>query len=133
MIKKWKAKIVSGRVVVTDRDLFNNYISTLPEDVVVTVNKVSGQRSINQCRYYFGVIIRLLSDHLGLSPEETHSMIGMKFLSHEFEVMGEKYLHIRSSTDLSTKSFEEYLSTVRAWASAELKLFLPLPNEVEIY
>ena len=33
---------------------------------------------------------------------------------------------------MTTAQMEEYLSNCRMWASIELNLYIPLPNEIEI-
>lgn len=91
-------------------------------------------RSNEQNRYYFGVIVDLLSKHTGFTREEMHEVLKHKFLRRTMWIPkkdGVKEMSIitHSTTDLTTKQFEEYTSEVRMWASADLGLFLPEPNE----
>ncbi len=37
--------------------------------------------------------------------------------------------YARSTTELDTKSFEEYMTQVREWASIEISCWIPEPNE----
>jgi hypothetical protein len=39
---------------------------------------------------------------------------------------------VRSTSDLSTIEFEEYCSKIRMWASKELGVYIPSPNEPDL-
>lgn len=91
-------------------------------------------RSNQQNRYYFGVCVYLLSEHLGYSREEVHEILKHKFLRQTLWIskkggVQEMSIITKSTTELTTKQFEEYLSEIRMWASAELGVCLPEPNE----
>lgn len=92
------------------------------------------QRSTPQNKYYWSVVVGLLSEHTGFTREEMHEVLKRKFLS-EIKMLPLKNKtwqeaeYSRSSTDLDTKSFEEFLCQVRVWASAELGVWIPSPNE----
>lgn len=92
-------------------------------------------RSGQQNRYYWGVVIELLSEHTGFDREEMHEVLKHKFLRktvwiHKKDGVEEQSVITKTTTSLTTKMFEEYLSQIRQWASADLGLFLPEPNEV---
>ena len=95
--------------------------------VEVIIRPERKQRSGEQNRYYHGVVVKILAEHCGYTPAEMHDALRVKFLS---EQSGE-LLKVRSTTDLTTKEFEEYAEQIRVWASAELGCFVPLPNEAE--
>lgn len=90
-------------------------------------------RSLPENRYYFGVIVQILSDELGYSREEVHEICKHLFLSEVIFLKtkdGFKEMRIpKSTTQLKTIEFEDYLSNIRQWASIELSIYLPLPNE----
>lgn len=99
-------------------------------EVDVTVEKHRNKRSLQQNSYYFGVVIKILSDELGYSRDEMHDVLKGKFLG-ELKKVGKTVIHYsRSTTSLNTQEFEDYLQQIREWASAELNVFIPLPNEV---
>jgi hypothetical protein len=97
------------------------------EAVIVTVQKYYGARSSAQNRYYFGVVVELISDHTGYRPDEVHDAIKMKFLIKPAEEG--KPTTLRSTSSLNTAQFEELMTQVREWASQEMGLFIPAPNE----
>lgn len=83
-------------------------------------------RSTPQNRYYFGVVIDILSNHIGFTPDEMHEILKHKFLRHK-EQKG--YVIPQSTTSLSTIEFENYLTQIREWAVIDLGVLIPEPNE----
>lgn len=98
-------------------------------DVVLTVKRPVKDRSNQQNKYYFKVVVGILSEMTGYSKEEMHDALREKFLSEMSDSHG--LTRIRSTTDLSTVEFESYLSNIRQWASVELDCFIPDPNSAE--
>jgi len=93
----------------------------------------SKTRSKNQNDYYFGVLVKFISEETGYTPEETHdilkSMFNYKRKTIETKEGFNEVLVVKSTTGLTTVEFEEYQSKIRQWASMSLGLFLPVPNE----
>lgn len=93
-------------------------------------------RSNNQNRYYWGIVIDLLSEHTGFDREETHEILKHKFLrktvwvTHNVDGVKEMNVITKSTTGLTTKQFEEFLSQIRMWSSHCLGVFIPEPNEI---
>ena len=96
--------------------------------------KETKMRSLPENRYYFGIIVKILSDELGNSPMEIHELCKQLFLGEIVFIKTQKGVReinvSKSTTELSTIEFEEYLSNIRQWASMELGIYLPLPNEL---
>lgn len=90
-------------------------------DSVVKKKKI---RSNNQNSYYWGVVIELISEHTGYTSEEAHDAMKHLFLID----YSTKLPRIRSTTELSTAEYEDYLSKIRMFASRELSLYIPDPN-----
>ena len=90
-------------------------------------------RSHDQNAYYWGVVLKLICDFTGDMPEDMHNALGIKFLK---KITKSGLETRRSTADLETMEFEEYLSQIRAWSSIPadqggLAVFIPLPNEVD--
>lgn len=94
--------------------------------VEVVVRKIKAKRSENQSRYYWGVVLELLSKELGYDQDEMHEILKYKFL--QSHAMGMPY--VKSTTKLSTGEFEDYLSKIKRWAAEFLHIVIPDPNEV---
>ena len=129
MTPKFKTKVINKELLITHP--IKEYISSLDGDVSVIVKKWRESRSDNQLRYYWGVVVKIISEETGYTKEEIHEVLKSKFLWDYVNFEGKEIMIIRSTSDLNTSSMEEYLSEVRQWASAELSLYIPLPNEVE--
>ena len=98
----------------------------------VDIKQYRKTRSGQQCRYYFGVICKTISDFTGCDPEEAHEYLATKFLPNgTYTIAGETLTRRKSTADLSTLDFEDYAERCRAWAAMELGLVIPLPNEFE--
>ena len=92
------------------------------------------ERSNPQNRYYWGIVVESLSDHTGYDREEVHEIIKRKFLTEHRIIRGKKGEVIQvevsnKTSNLDTKQFEDLMSRIRIWASRELSVFIPEPNE----
>ena len=95
----------------------------------LTVRQPKKQRSLNENSYYHAVIVKMLSEFTGYETKEMHEILKWKFLRYEDDRGIER---ARSTTDLSTVEAEDYYERIRRWASMDLHLFIPLPNECDI-
>ena len=60
--------------------------------------------------------------------DEMHDALKFKFLLIQQKPLPK----CRSTSDLSTGEMEQYHADIRAWASSELNIYIPLPHEAEI-
>ena len=123
--------IERGKLLIRNVKEFQQYIATLDGPVRITVRKESKDRSSIQNRYYWGVVVALISDYTGFFKHETHEVLKWMFLKDMQVFNGKIYEFSTSTTDLTTAEFEEYQSSIRTWASAELNLYIPKPNECD--
>jgi hypothetical protein len=98
--------------------------------VVVKLSRPVTRRSNQQNRYLWGCVYEVLSTETGHTAEEIHAILKHQFLPRKFITVG-KHEHelTKSTTELTTDEFNLYLERCRAWASAELGIRIPLPNE----
>ena len=130
---KFHGKIEGHRFRPSEPRAFLTHVKSLSgEDVTVTVNKYRAykQRSNDQNRYYWGVVIKLLRDETGHSPEELHEILKLKFLLKTYQLKGKQFPGVVSTADLSTMEFEDLMAKIRSWASLDLGIYIPAPNEV---
>jgi hypothetical protein len=125
--------VSAGKLALSNRPRFQCELNALDgQEVRLTIERKPAQRkgrSNNQNRYYRGVVCQIIGDALGYTQDEAHDIFRAKFLSEEVEREGFKFIVLRTTTRLSTIEFEEYLGKVREWASIELGIYIPLPNE----
>ncbi len=138
MLPVIKARIENGRILWKDTLTISKIFSTYNnKDVVVVIQPEKQRRSLKQNSYYHAVVVKLIADKLGYSEKETNEILKSLFLTVEYEVKlsSKKTITIKTSKstkELSTAGMEDFLSRVRQWASEEIDLFIPLPNEVII-
>lgn len=127
MTPRFLASIENGKFIYQNPDLLADRIKKLNgSEVWITIAKKTKGRSNNQNRYYWGVVILILSKELGYLGEEIHDTLKAKFLTDK----SQKIPLVKSTGSLSTAEFESYLSKIRMWASSELNIYIPEPNEV---
>jgi|SRR5688572_24285161 len=93
---------------------------------VVEIHRAASKRSLNQNRYYWGVIIDLFAQNTGYTKDEAHQELAGMFLKYESH--GKPF--VRSTTSLTTLEFEQYADKCRQWMGEMLGIHVPLPNEV---
>ena len=99
-------------------------IKTAKEGYECIIRKIKKQRSLNQNSYYWGIVIKIMSQELGYTDNEMHQVFASEFLMY----INRDRKFIKSTTELSTIEFENYLENCRRLAS-EQGIFIPLPNE----
>ena len=100
----------------------------------VEVRRQQKTRSSEENRYYWGVVLKMLSENIGeYTKDEWHGFMNSRFLKQVVNVGGKVNLdYVTSSAIISTKEFEEYLEEIRRWAATTFGLDIPEPNEVEL-
>lgn len=127
IVPKFLGTIEARKLSLDNKGAFEKYLQSLEGRIELTVKKQRRHRSNNQNNYYFGVVIQMLSEELGYTPEEMHEALKFHFLRDE----SRRLPTVKSTADLSTVEFESYLTQIRQWAAIELNISIPLPNEVE--
>lgn len=107
------------------------------KEITITIQRKKKERSSQQNRYYWGVIIELIHHAIReawgepLSKDEIHDMMRTKYCHIEAVKgeTGEIMVIPKSTTSLSTHEAEEYFELCRNWAAEWLGIEIPLPNE----
>lgn len=133
MIPVFLATIQKGRLVFNNPDAFEKYLLRLNDKSVdVVVRLPRKDRSIDENAYYWKVVVGLISEHTGYTPDEVHEFLKLKFLSKIIVMAGKDERIPRSSTSLSTLEWEKWMTEIREWAAQELSLVIPEPNQIEV-
>jgi len=99
------------------------------KEVVLSLDIRRKNRSINENRYLFGVVLPLIAEHLGYQDNDLESLWAtIKLEVGHYQEIGKLNVPLPTKT-LNTKEFEELMSRIRTWASAELGVYVPCPNE----
>jgi hypothetical protein len=144
MKREWEffSNARSGNLGPQTRQEIQQLLTTLEgKRVRVAISVVRAQRSINQNRYYWGVVVRAaregLADAWGLGSwqevdaEMAHDLLKQQFNSRDLvnENTGEVLRVAGSTTALNKLEFEDYLENSRRWIQEWFNITVPLPNE----
>lgn len=81
-------------------------------------------RTLPQNSLYWGVYIKVLSEHIGMYPDKIHEELKLMFNPKD-----SKYVHGAkvgaTTTRMTRKEFTQYLENIRTWAFQELNVDLP--------
>lgn len=132
------AQIRSGRLFIKNRREFDYKVRRLDERwmLEVCVKRLRASRSIQQNRYYFGVVLVLISEHTGYSADELHDVLKAKFLPKHLAFsdgngeVKDEFVIGGSTRKLNTVEFGEYMESIRRWAAEDLDVVIPDPREV---
>ena len=126
--------IKEGKLFLDKSEQFKQYLHTFPNEkrVEVTVEKMKHSRTLQQNKYYWSVIVKLIAQHTGHDPEQIHELLKQMF-SPKWHFSSVSAPGIPTSTTrLDTLEFVEYTEKCRVWANEFLGLQIPLPGEVTV-
>jgi hypothetical protein len=123
-----------------NRNLVLNAIKSFNDkDVVITFTKPKKNRSNNQNRYYWGLVLPLIQNGLLdatgelRSYDNIHYKILLPLFAPTNEIVnketGECIVEHLTSSDLTTTQFCEYILEIQKWAAEFLGIDIPSPNE----
>lgn len=136
---QFKAKASNGVFSIGNREFFDRYLKTLADgNYSITIEKAKKKRSLNQNRYYFGVVLPILLFNfreMGFNElqnvEQVHDIVKVKFLTETMaNENGEFLQRIKSTTELSTSQFMDFIAEIQQWASEQFNITIPDPNQV---
>jgi hypothetical protein len=109
--------------------------------VNVTVAQQEKIRSLKQNAFYWGFVIppirkRLIEAGNMMTPKQVHELIRQSVADSIFAMTiilpnGQPRIIYRSSTELTTTEWEDFVTLVRAWAG-QWDIIIPFPNEVAV-
>lgn len=119
--------VSNGELKLERPERYAEYLKAISGPVMVVLKRPKKPRSLNENNYYWGVVIELISESTGMTPEETHEAMKWKFLRKQIGSI----FTVQSTSILDTISFENYVQQVRTFAGTELNINIPLPNEIQ--
>lgn len=132
--------VTTGRVVDGRLDLRNRarMVAALKGwrdcEVVVTIERAHANRSQRANRYYWGVVVELIAEHTGYTPNETHEALKQLFLPKNLavakqngEIVGE-FVIGGSTAQLNKLEFGDYVAQIKQWALEKLDVAIPEPD-----
>jgi hypothetical protein len=138
MKAKYIGKIEDGRLRILNKSMFDAHIESLNgKEVSIVLDRNTKKRSNNQNAYYHGVVLPIVKAGLidaGFenyrNNEQVHDLLKFRFLkTNENNVNGEFIERIKSTSELSTSQFMDFIAEVQKWATEFLNVYIPEPNE----
>lgn len=74
----------------------------------------------------------MIADECGYTPEKAHGVLQYKFFKYK-DKNGNPYIKSTKLSEWTTVKWEDKMSEIRQWASEFLNLYIPKPNEVQMY
>lgn len=126
---KFNGIIRNNKLSVYNIQKFSEFIKTLDTlEITIDISKVIKKRSIQENRYYWGVVIQTIADHFKIDDRDfIHDSLRFRFLSDLSPLL---LWGAKSTKVLSTSEFEDYMTNIRNWAWESHKLQILKPNEV---
>lgn len=103
-------------------------------EYTITIARKHAHRSSQANRYYWGVVIALLSEHTGIDPDDLHLYLKARFLSKKLAICNgngeivDEYVLGGSTAALNVVEFYEYVQRIKQWALESLDCVIPEPD-----
>jgi len=123
------AKITKeGQVEFSNKKALRDFLSTiLGKDVTVTIERVTGKRSLNQNDWLWGCVYKVIADHTGHTEQEIHEYMKRVCLPPKFKtILGKEMKLPASTTSLNKYDFSIYVEKIRAEVSS-MGIMIPDP------
>lgn len=88
--------------------------------------KEENKRTLPQNSYYWGVVIKIISEHVGEDPLSLHEIFKNTFLGFDLEDGLSKG---KSTRDISKERFVKYINDIKEWAFNWLNIVIPEAKE----
>jgi hypothetical protein len=122
-------EVIDGEFIPKDKELWSSFLRSLSGEVSVSIGKYRETRSERQNKYYWGKVIKMLSEELGYGKDEVHSLLSSKFLKDHVTVeeggVKKRYTVVKSTASLDSEEMAIYIEECKSWASMEVGLFIP--------
>lgn len=134
----FKGKKVDGKLVIDNKDLMSMIIDKVFADgselYVILENRPVSKRTLDQNAYYWSTVVPtvrecLLDEGFEIGKDQTHEFLRGKFLEVEIENTKEHGIlplyFSRSTTDLTTTEFSEYIDNINEWLVKNYGIEIP--------
>lgn len=133
MPERFGGKVDAGKLVLDDPVRWTGALARLAgQRVFLTVERERIQRTTQQNRWYWGMVVPLVADFLSqgrelpLSNDQAHYVLKSAFLGVDETPLGPVP---KSTRKLSVEEFSTYCEKIVSHAAAEWGLNIPAPGE----
>jgi len=134
--KIFRGTIKQGKISIHEYDIEKwilNLSALEGKECEFIARRKGSQKSNKQNKYYRGIVVALIAQHCGYTPDRAHGALLMKFFKAVDPENGAEYIRSTRLDQWKTIEWEEKMSEIRQWASEFLGLYIPKPNEADIY
>lgn len=118
------------KVAAPERKLMDSFLAGLKnQKLTLTISAEQPTRSNQANRFYWGVVVPLIAEHLGYQKDELHEALKQKFLSLDAEPDAHGLMRARSTASMTKKEFGDFLENVITWAGSEFGIEIPEPRD----
>lgn len=128
----------SGVFALDQPDKFRAWVKRFAgHEVVVTVQRKTRKRSLEQNAWLWGVALPLIAEHLGYDRHELDELhydllsvrFGTKAVAPRVPGAHPRIVPSRTSSDMTTTEFSDYMDWVVRYAAQEFGVVIPLPDD----
>ena len=131
-----RTNVINGNLKRNRNQILETIKSFEGKNVLITFEKPKKKRSNNQNSYYWGIVIVLIKSALkdtgnNLNTNDVHDLLRLKFLKETISIKeetGEVIERVRSTTELTTSQFMDYIAEIQQFAAEYFDLIIPDPN-----
>lgn len=130
-------RIRNGKLELKQKSVFVSDISKFKDgEYVITIERQKKKRSLEQNRYYWGVIVPIVKAGLidagwRVTTAQVHEDLKRDF--NLIEIVNEKNGEIKNSigstSEMSSSQMMDYFAKITQWAAEYLNVQIPAPNE----
>lgn len=118
-------KVSNGKFIPENEDGYTVWMMNLEDkECLLTIGEKKNQRTMSQNKYYNGIILKLIGEHLGYD-------LTAKFLKKIVNVDGKDMVVVRSTTSLTTEEMSNYIEKCKRFSAIELGCFIPEPEYIK--
>lgn len=124
-------KLIEGTVRLTNKKIFDKTLAQYDDcNIIVEVRREKNKRTLDQNAYYWGVVLKTISIDTGHTEQELHDILKsfipkktLPFIKKDGSIVNIPVP--RSTTELSTGEFSEYIERIRAKFAMEFGIIIP--------
>lgn len=99
----------------------------------VTIESYARRRTTGQNALmwkWINEVADYVCEHTGMDSDDVHEFFKGKFLNAKIITIAGQEVESKSTKHLTTREMGEYMDRIHAWASTELGLTLPIPEDL---
>lgn len=124
-------KVEAGaRLWTYEKKKFTEYLKSLEEqEVEIIVRKRKDTRTLQQMRYYWGVVVKIIADDTGNDPDDVHEFLKEKFAPKKvIGIKNEKVVAGCTHDPTKDNFFTDFIDKIVAWYTQEGGYIPPPPS-----